>query len=200
MRLKLDTKPAGEVVTLQDMKDHLRFQSDAEDVLIQAAVAAAVANLEGRNGRLNRAFLTQTWTLTLPRFWRGRLGLPFAPLQGVEAITYKTALGATAEVSPALYDVDTASEPGGIALKPGASWPTDLADALDAVTIEFTAGYGDEPSDIPQGLRAAVMLMAADLFQNREAQTMNAELKPNATVDRLISPYVCFNPDPLVLR
>lgn len=194
MRLKLETPPDGDVVTLQEMKDHLRFQSSSEDTLIQAAISAAVGQLEGRRGRLNRAFLTQTWTLSLPRFWRGRLGLPFAPLQSVDAITYTTRLGATVEVDAAIYDVDTDSEPGAITLNPNKVWPTDLADALDAVKIEFTCGYGDAAAAVPEGIKAAIKLAAADLFQHREAQTMNGELKDNATVDRLLKPFHAYDP------
>ncbi|XBQ15806.1 MAG: hypothetical protein ABL308_12715 [Oceanicaulis sp.] len=193
MRLSLTAAPDGTAVSLADMKAHLRWQTDSEDVLIEAAIVSAEASLEGRRGRLNRAFLTQTWELKLPRFWRGSLGLPFAPLQSVDAITYKTALGATATVDPAVYDVDADSEPGAITLNPGQSWPSDLADALDAVTIEFTAGYGGAAS-VPEPIKSAIKLIAADLFQHREAQTMGVDLKPNATVDRVLRSYLVYNP------
>ncbi len=194
MRLTLDTPPDGDVVTLDAMKDHLRFQSSSEDALISAAISAAVGQLEGRRGRLNRAFLTQTWTLAVPRFWRGRLGLPFAPLQSVDAITYTTRLGASETVDPSIYDVDAASEPGAVTLKPNTVWPSDLADALDAVRIEFTCGYGDTAEAVPEEIKAAIKLIAADLFQHREAQTMNGELKINTTVDRLLKPFHAYNP------
>ena len=200
MRLNLTTPPTAEVVTLADMKAHLRFGSDAEDALISSMVSAAVAQLEGRDGRLNRALLTQTWELYLPRFWRGRFGLPFAPLQSVDAITYKPALGGAAvTVDPAIYDVDVHSRPGAIQLKPGASWPTDLADDLAAVTVEFTCGYGG-PDDIPPPIIAAIKLMAEDLFQNRSAQVQSGQpFQANATVDRLLTPFTVYNPDPLRL-
>lgn len=193
MQLTLITPPEAPAVSLADMKDHLRYSSNAEDDYIAACVAAAQGYLEGRDGRLNRAFLLQTWQLSLPRWWRGVLSLPFAPLHAVEQIRYRTQLGAEVVLDPALYEVSTASVPGVVRLAPGSQWPTDIADRMDAVTIEFTCGH-ETSGDLHPSLIAAIKLMAADLFNLREGAVVGTIHTVNPAVERLLAPHHVYDP------
>ena len=58
MALKLVTAPAAEPVTLAEIKEHLRVDSDLEDALISALITAARQWAETYQGR---AYITQTW-------------------------------------------------------------------------------------------------------------------------------------------
>lgn len=60
----LVTAPTAEVVTLADMKAHLRVTHTAEDDLILALTEAAVAYLDGWTGVLGRCIAPQTWRVT----------------------------------------------------------------------------------------------------------------------------------------
>lgn len=59
--MKLITPPTGPVVSLADLKAHLRVDGADEDTLIASLEAAAVAYLDGWGGVLGRAILPQTW-------------------------------------------------------------------------------------------------------------------------------------------
>jgi hypothetical protein len=68
--------PVGDVVTLDDLRDHCREIDGEHDAKIAAAGKAAVAYLDGYSGRLGRCILQQKWAFPL-----GTLGqmvsLPF---------------------------------------------------------------------------------------------------------------------------
>lgn len=70
------TGPSGPVVSLADLKVHLRVVDDAEDPLIASLEAAAVAYLDGWHGVLGRAINEQVWKQDFARGEVLRLGLP----------------------------------------------------------------------------------------------------------------------------
>lgn len=68
--------PIGDVVTLADMKGHLRELEEFEDGLIQQTIYDAVAHLDGWRGVLGRCILEQTWEVDIPCAGTFRLPLP----------------------------------------------------------------------------------------------------------------------------
>ena len=94
--------------------------------------------------------------------------MPRPPLQSVTSITYVDDAGDTQTLSSSLYQVDTKSQPGRIIPAYGESWPTVRSNTLNAVTVNFVAGYGDDPEDVPAGLRHAVKFLCGHWFEQRE--------------------------------
>ena len=75
--LRLVSPPTLPVVTLDEVKAHLRVDFEDEDSLIQGYIDAAVAYLDGADGVLGRALSPQTWEVT----YSGSIGdLPLAPV------------------------------------------------------------------------------------------------------------------------
>lgn len=76
MRPVLVDPPTVPVVTLQEMKEHLRVDPNVtdQDDMISALGAAATAHLDGWTGVLCRCIMPQKWALDLPA---GRHVLPF---------------------------------------------------------------------------------------------------------------------------
>jgi hypothetical protein len=105
---------------------------------------------DGADGWLKRALRTQDWILVLPSFYAGmncygHIVLPLPPLQTVTAIKYLDADGNEQTISTSVYRVvNNGTEPSVVMLVGGQYWPTHGC-YPDAVRIEFTAGYGDEP-------------------------------------------------------
>ncbi|WP_304615845.1 head-tail connector protein [Paracoccus sp. (in: a-proteobacteria)] len=60
----LVTPPVDPVVTLDEMKVHLRVVDDSEDLLIQHYIDSAVAHFDGYSGVLGRAIARQTWRVS----------------------------------------------------------------------------------------------------------------------------------------
>jgi uncharacterized phiE125 gp8 family phage protein len=54
-----------------------------------------------------------------------------------------------------------------IALKDGEEYPTDIDERMQAIKIEFTAGYGTTGADVPADLRLALLEHITKSYENR---------------------------------
>ncbi len=176
MPLTLLSPPAAEPVALQDLKDHLRVDGDAEDGVIAAALASAVRAIEARAGL---AIMTQVWRLTLDAAPAETLILPIAPVTSLDAVTVSGAA-----VSLSAYEF----APGAPAkLRPAAPWPAP-ANRIGDVVIDFTAGFASA-DDIPASLTQAVKMLAAHFYENREGAVAARVYSLPRGVDALIAPW-----------
>jgi len=169
MAWKVTTKPTKEPVTLREAQEHFRYDSDAANPTISSMVRAARVRIEKLEWR---AHITQTITLELDAFPSDPdvIYLPRPPLQSITSIQHVDADGDTQTLAAANYDVDTTSEPGRVKPSYGNVWPTTRAQ-MNAVTIVYAAGYGDDPADVPEDTREAIMMLAKHMWDNREAVT-----------------------------
>ena len=65
------------------------------------------------------------------------------------------------------YETGKHQWPAFIALKSGETWPTLLSNQRDVITVTYTVGYGDSASDVPEAIKAAMLLIIGDLYENR---------------------------------
>lgn len=166
MNLVLVTAPAEEPISLATAKMQARVDGTAEDALMGTFVAAAREKCEEI---ARRAFVTQTLRLSLDDWPDGRvLRLPRPPLQSVTSVKYTDVDGVEHTLSASDYVVDADSQPGRIALKNDADWPSDELREVGAIKITFVAGYG-AASAVPKKYQTAVQLLAAHLYENRDA-------------------------------
>ncbi len=152
-----------------ELRDHLRLSSGfsddtTQDGLLQQYLRAAVACVEGR---ISRALYQRGYVLRLGR-WRDGYAeqLPIAPVVSVESVTLIDRDGGEIVVDPSRYALDADGmrprlEAAGTAL-PGIP-------AHGAAKIAFTAGFGVAWANIPADLRQAVLLLAAQYYEGREA-------------------------------
>lgn len=172
---------AFDLVTLAEAKAHLRFEEADEDTLISALILSAVDSLSW----LGRSLSVTQWELDLDGF-ATEIPLPRPPLVSLASITYRDQSGATQTLSASIYEV-VAPEggPAFVRRKPGQQWPqTDAYPA--SVTLAFSAGYGSA-NPLPASLRAAILLLVGDLFENRGGKTVT-NLQTNPTVAALLDP------------
>jgi len=185
MRLRLIAASAELPLTLAEAKSQVRETTSDRDTELTAMLGAAVAQLDGREGLLGRAMVTQTWELLLDAFPCGDIELPLPPLQSVTSISYVDEDGATQTLATSVYGVDTTCEPGVVHLKYDQEWPA-TRDERNAVTIRFVCGYGAAAA-VPERLKSAMKLHIADLDANRERQ--GDQLFQNDAYDNLISTF-----------
>ena len=163
-KFNLVTPPAVEPISLGDLRDHLRLDDHSENPYLETLITAAREFLESRTWR---AFITQTLQVKLDSFVESiRLSKP--PLQSVMSITYLDTDGITQTADTSIYTVDTSAQPGEVRLAYGQSWPLVRGDH-NCITIQYIAGYGDDPADVPEPLRLAVKHLAGFWWLNREA-------------------------------
>lgn len=189
--LELKTDATSLPVTLAEVKEHLRVDTSDEDTLLNTLIYAATEHVSGRNGYTGRVLLPQTWYAYYSDF--SEIELPLAPCISVDAITYKDQDSATQTLSTDVYTANTAREPALIQLKPNQSWP-ETDGSWDSVKVEFQAGYsgGSPAADaVPYAIKAAILLVIGDLYQNREggALVAGASYEINPTVKNLLRPY-----------
>ncbi len=191
--LALVEGPTVEPITLAEAREHLRLvptgspASHPDDSLIEVLIQAARQHFDGKEGWLGRALITQQWELTLDRFPTNEIRIPLPPLQQVDSIKYDDEEGAEQTVSPTVYVVDTNPDGGWVVPVSGESWPTTL-DGINTVRILFSAGYGDAATDLPAPLIAAMKVLLAHLYANRDN---NAEI-PQA-IEIMATQYRVWN-------
>ena len=106
--------PAGAVVSLSELKAHLRVDGNHDDALIEALEKAAVAHLDGWRGVLGRCILPQTWEVDYPK--AGLYRLPFPDVTAVTAsagtaVLSHDSLGSRVELTEAATVTLTAHMP-----------------------------------------------------------------------------------------
>lgn len=171
MRIQtLVTAPSSLPVTVQEAKDHLRVFFDDDDILIERLIKVATAKVEQD---LQRKLITQTWKMFFDKFPVVRkIDVLFGDLQSVTHIKYTDSDGTQATFASDDYDVDTYSVPGMIRLGYQKNWPTDTLYPTNPIEIQFVTGYGDTATDVPQDIRAAILLMISHYYENREPVLM----------------------------
>lgn len=189
--------PAADFLEDERVWDHLRVPvsgspAEPEDKALIAMYRDGVqSRLDGLDGMLGRAIITQTWQMTLSRFpiGKGAITLPLPPLQSVTSIVYIDDDGDELTLDGGLYQVANKGKyPSHVVPAYGQTWPS-TRDMPDAVTVTFVAGYGDGAEDVPGAIRNAGLLMIGDLYEHREAQSVDFEIHPNKTADWLLSPF-----------
>jgi uncharacterized phiE125 gp8 family phage protein len=143
MGLTLLSAPATEPLTTTEAKLHLREDGAGQDDLVAALIKAARERAEMET---ERAFITQSWRLTLDAFpLCGFIRIPKPPLISVESVKYIDSNGMLTTMSTSDYVVDTSGPFGKISLAYGVSWPIPRYEP-NAVRLEFTCGYAHTES------------------------------------------------------
>ena len=184
-RIKITTQPTSEPITLDEAKEHLHIVHSNEDVFITGLIMAARIHCENI---ARRAFVTRSYTAYSDCWPRYVFELPYPPLVSVTSIKYYDDEGsAAATFSSSNYYVDTNSEPGRVALINNADWPDVTLREINGVEIIYVAGYSDA-DDVPETYKAAIKLVLADLYENREGLTVGQGLTPivNKRVEDLL--------------
>jgi uncharacterized phiE125 gp8 family phage protein len=138
--------PAEEPVSLAEAKVFLRIEDDAEDGLLTTLIGAARLHVEGVTGK---AMLAQSWRVTLDAWPEDRtVRLPVGPLIALTDITAFDAAGVGYAVPLSQFR----SEPDRL-LVPDAVAGMPALQERHGIEIDFTAGFGSDPGDVPADLR-----------------------------------------------
>jgi hypothetical protein len=193
MKLKQYTAPGAEPIVIADLEAHSRLGSGyiaslGETATANIYIAAVRQKCEAIT---RRQLITAIWDLILDGFPSNRepIEIPLPPLQAISSITYVDPAGATQTLSSSIYKVITEvksavdgqgnttytatpkCQPGYVRPVYGQVWPSTLDDDA-VVTIRFSAGYGTAGSAVPEGIKNWLLINAANLWENRETETM----------------------------
>lgn len=189
MAIETTSGPAVEPLTIGQARQHLRVDLDdpAEDALIASAIVAARTYAENF---LRKRLITQTVKITKTGFGGGTMPLPVGPVQSITSLQYKsTTDGSLLAWSASNYQLVKTVTPNRIAPAYGLTWPTPRAD-FDNVVATVVVGYGDTAEDIPGDIVAAVRLLTAHFYENRQNELAgNMVSKLSLGADRLLVPH-----------
>lgn len=198
MKTVLLTTPSTEALRLGDIKRHLRLSTGVtnEDKQLKIYRAAARDRVEAY---LGKKLISQRWYCYFDNWSSGdSLTLPYSPVSSApsSAIVYKKSTGASTTFSSTAWEVDTASDPGRIALGYGEDWPTDTLWNVNPIRVEFKVGYSSHSTGIPEAITNAMLLLVGHLYENREEITVTALGKTVQQLPKaahyLLAPYRNF--------
>ena len=185
MALVLTSAPAQEPVTVSEAKAHLRVDGEAEDALIASLILTSRLHIESA---LGLALITQSWRVTYDRWPEApQIELPLHPLQSVDEVRVIDPAGDATVVSASQYLVDIASQPPRLIRRTAIAVPGQPARGIE---IDFTAGFGDDPDDVPAPIRQALLLLVAHWYEHRDPIEVGAaDTAVPAAVSQLLLPY-----------
>jgi len=155
--------PPTSAVSLDEAKTFLRVDHPDEDGLIADLIDTATRQIEDRCGV---SLITRAQRLTKCRAGAG-VYLNRYPILSIEQVTH--------EGAPQPIEANLRARPVLV-----------RTDAQGDITIDFTAGFGETPEDIPTPLRQGLLLLLAHLYEFRgEASPPGFPMM----VDALIQPY-----------
>ena len=181
------TGPAVEPVTLAEAKAHLRVDTSDDDAYITGLVRAAREWVEQY---LDRTLVNTQWVMRFDKFpadSTADIELPRPPMVAsgtatAVTVAYTLEDGTTATYSTALFRVDRASTPGAVKTNYAQTWPPHRQDD-NSVSVTWWAGYGPSGSDVPQGVKNAILLYVHELYEKRGAA------EPPAAAKMLLDAY-----------
>ena len=188
MQLDELTPIASAAIPVSALVAHLRlgtgFVDDgAEDAVLETYLRAAISAVEARTGKaiLQRRF---QWTLQGWHRTDGQ-GLPLAPVQVIESFTLRDASGAATVIDAADYVLRKDSQRPTLAPR-GGCLPAIAQNG--AAEIIFEAGFGPDWADVPDDLRHAILVLAANYFDHRHGAAERAHEIPFGVM-ALLEPY-----------
>ena len=171
------------IITVADLKSHLRVTHTQEDTLIGALRSAAISWVEEHcNIKLGsytaRGYLTD---------WRPAY-FPIGPVTAISEVKYQTTADKDyttdlTTLGTTLWYTDEVSQPARIAFR---DYPTTYDYALTPVVVTFTAGYTTMPAPVVHAIR----LLVAHMYENRQEEvtgTITTRLKFG--LEALLNPF-----------
>jgi hypothetical protein len=200
MSLTLIVPPHCEPVRLSEAKIFLRIETNEEDELLGSLIRTARQAVEACTAK---SLICQSWELKTSLAYclsisddnyltghksRGKRGLeiPRSPfIRLIEKPKLVNDYG-TQEISS--YRLDTA---GRVARMHFSKLHENVLYEQSIIQVQFEAGYGNTPENVPEPLRQAILMVVAELYEKRVSLNDNQKAPPtlNFRAFELVKPY-----------
>lgn len=176
------------------IENHLKLPAGSQDAGAVAKYVKAATRLAQRTTL--RALIDQRKRLVLSRFPGGYIQIPWAPLIAIESFTYidQDGVEQSMDGSPAVYQLQ---QPRGASSRPAriyppadtSAWPATRTNVVDAVTIEYRAGYVDLASsppagDVPADILEGCLLVIGEMHKQRSESIVGFGVSVNPALVR----------------
>lgn len=171
-----------DIISVADLKSHLRVDVDDDDSLIESFRNAAILWVQEITGRIMGDV---DCIIYLDAF--RPVTLDAGPVNSISSIQYIDTFGNVQTLSTANYFVDIAGSHGRVRFHD----VPDLYDyALNRVIINCNVGHAE--SSIPAPMIHAVRLLVAHLYENRSAAEIRSVNEIPFGIHSLCSPFRIF--------
>jgi len=182
--LVVKTDPSTKVVTVDEIKSHLRIDTDDEETLLGLYIDAATEMAEHY---CSRHFIEHEYKL----FFN-------SPVSAASLIFPDCTLLTTPihyidsdgdEITSSEAYIDAYSNPSICYTKTALGTPTLESENANTFWIEFKTGFGATQSDVPQAIQQAIKLIVSDMYYFREDRKRRFPMASEI----LLQPYKCFH-------
>ena len=184
------------VVTLEEAKAQAAIDHGYHDDLIKDKIVAAYNYVSGPNGFLGRCcLLEETWEAYLPSKIANDFEIPLRPFvsASLDAFEWIQSNGAYRALNASRYHVirsDTFAHVQRATMTP---WPFYGLAHPAAYRIEFKAGFGTTKESIPEEIREAIKVLAAEWYHQRDAtQDRRIREKVRYGIDSLVRAHAVY--------
>lgn len=169
---RLIIPPAALAVSMDAARRAARANGTSLDDELSDKVRGITEDAEHETGR---AFITQTWAVTLDKF-PDAIKLPPAGLVSVDHVKFYDVDGVQQTLDPQDYLVDNKSEPGYVVPAPGRAWPA-TATRINAVEVQYVCGYGPSDADVPASIKQYILgMLENEYYPNPNSQYLTRKL------------------------
>ena len=162
--LVVTTAAVNPLFTTAQAKAHLKVDVSDDDTIIDNIVLAATQSCE----IFTNQYFIDTVVTQYSDTWSDIYQLYKSPVDSITHIKYYDSDDSLQTLSSSNYILDGASKPARIGIAVDGELP-NLSDRINAVEVKYTVGYGTASSDVPEGIRQAVLLTIGNFYQNRES-------------------------------
>lgn len=146
--------------------EHLRVgDSPSDPSTIRGLVQAAVSDFEAYTKRI---LFTKVLRAQYHK-WYTRMPLTAWPVSAIGSVTYADEDGVTQTVLATQWHTDLNVQPAEIRFVDDFDYPSWQSGNPTPIEVQFTAGYGSNLSDVPEGILCGLLLYAGHLYDNRTA-------------------------------
>lgn len=180
MQLKRTTSPypASDFITVAEAAFAVKGDATYDSDFLTRAITSAIKRAEDY---CERAFINQTWTMTLRNFPSetndnplAGIYLPRGVAQSITSFSYLNSDGdSTALVADTDYHFDNSHNDYGVLVptKSSGGWPTLYGYKNNEVTVTWVAGWGSSLPTDREDIKTAVLLDIGMMYQVRQILT-----------------------------
>lgn len=123
-------------------------------------------------------------------FFEDRLSLPHATIQSLDSVAYYAEGDTTTTtVDSSVYFLDTTGDTPAVVKNANQNFPSDASRLHEfPVVIDYTAGY-DHVTSMPRAMAQAILVIAADMYKNRESVSDTRNYPVPFAAQRLLRPF-----------
>ena len=201
--LIVNTEPAQEPVTLQEVKEYLRVEDSTDERTIRPLIESARRYAEEYLGRALVSTTFQQFYDSLDEmedplfegvrqgpylnYYKNHLVLAKGPVISVTHVKTFDDSDTSTTMASSKYYLDNAREPARIVLRTGETFPTALRVA-NAIEVQYVAGYSSIYS-IPEPIRLGILQHIAQLYEHR-GDMYEAKNPYPSMLKTLYAPYI----------